>query len=219
MRIAVLAAVALALTAAFPSTATTGPAGAVRAFDTTGGRSRPCPPVDLGGRYVRGGCESLGSTLQVELRIRTVFGVLPFADSCGVTFDFTVDRDGRTWMDYLRIGGGAGDPCNDVRACAPPGLTRRFDDPSDQRSSIDHYPWRGRLHPLGDGRFVNRFDMCVDTCAGRYDGRVDFALERQGGEWVVSAENAPVGRSGLSWSGEWTLDPGRFALRELPAGR
>jgi hypothetical protein len=205
---------ALAWCVGFPAAAGSAGDAPVRAFDTTGGKREPCPRVELGGRFVQGGCQSVGNSLTIRLKVRTVFGALRFADACSVTFDLHIAHDGRTWMDRLLIGGGAGDPCNDVRPCAPTASTARLRAPSDFQAPADFLPWRGSLRPDGDGGFVNDFQMCVDTCAGRYDGRVGFALRRDAdGEWLVEADDTPVGRAGLTWSGEWPLRPGRFALR------
>jgi len=185
----------------------------VEAFDTRGGERRPCPPVDTSGNYVRGGCKSFATTLQTNVVVRTAFGALPFGYHCAFSFNLHIDRTGRTWMDRILIGGGAATPCNDIRPCEPNALKPS---PADRRNKgadnpVDFDPWRGQLRAEGD-RFINRFDMCVDTCAGRFEGQMEFALVREDAGWTVRAEAAPAGTSGLAFDGEWPLDPGRFDL-------
>lgn len=178
-----------------------------------------CPPVDTAGRFVAGGCRAEASSLFVDMTMRTAVGVLPFANDCGFSFALHVDRDGGTWIDDIRIGGGVGNPCNDVRPCAPAARTAQLKTPMDYQDPADFTPWRGRLLERGAGRLVNRVQLCVDTCAGRWDGTIDLGVEREDGEWRIVADRAAVGNVGLALDGEWSLSGWSPAgARPCPSG-
>jgi hypothetical protein len=192
----------------------------VTAHDTRADAKTSCPEVVTTGRYITGGCRSTGTSGEVDVATRTVFGALPFAYGCSVTFDLTIAADGRAWLDRLLIGGGGGGVCNDIRPCEPNALTDSPDDKRDARkassptadSPADFVPWRGQIRQAGDERYVGRFSICVDTCAGRYDGALELVLVKEGTGWLVRADDAPIGATGLTFTGQWPLTPARFDL-------
>lgn len=208
-----------ALLAVSPTPAADRSAG-ITAYDTHADEKARCPEVVTTGRYITGGCRATGTSGQVNLRTRTVFGALPFAYDCSVTFDLTLAADGRAWLDRLLIGGGGGGVCNDVRPCEPNALTKSPDDKRYARkasvatadSPTDFVPWHGQIRRAGAGRYVGRFSVCVDTCAGRYDGALELTLLRERTGWLVRADDAPVGATGLTFTGQWPLTSAQFDL-------
>lgn len=225
MSIPIAGAAALALLLTPPAPAVEQPVR-VTAYDTRGDARAECPDVVTSGRFVEGGCRSLANSSEVHLMTRTVVGALPFAYGCSFAFDLTIAGDGRVWMDRLMFGGGTAAACNDVRPCEPNALRQSAEDRRWARrhsvrnasSPTDFVPWPGRLRPAGDGRFVADLSVCLDTCAGRYDGDLELTLVRRAGRWTLVARDAPIGATGLTFDAEWLLQPGRFDLSSSPPG-
>jgi hypothetical protein len=180
-------------------------AGKVVAARAGGGMSKPCGRLDVATEpYVRGGCRLRFSSLEIDVWSRTAFGRIPFSYDCSFTFDLRVASDGSTTMDRLLFGGALGG-CGDIRPCEPDALTPSRDDRRGL-GQADHSPWRGRLVALGDGRFANRAKACFDTCAGRFDGKLEIVLQRRGGRWIGLATRAPVGATGMELDGRWYVE-------------
>lgn len=183
----------------------------LEAFDASRGAPRPCAPVELGGRFVAGGCRAVATAFETPLSIRTPFGKTSFGD-CTTTLDVTIGRDARIWLDNIRIGGPS--PCNDIRPCAPPAVLARMDDPYDDLPLAKAYPWRGRLtSAAGDAAFRGEVVVCFDTCVGRYEGPVEIRIERKAAGWRMRADDAGVGDGGLTIDGDWSLGPAKLELR------
>lgn len=193
-----------------------GDARAVAAFHAGDGPAVPCAPIDGAAQpYARGGCVLRLFSNKIDVWSRTALGRLPFSYDCSFSFELHVAADGSTVMDRLLFGGTQGG-CGDIRPCEPNAL-----EPSmyDRRNlaPADHLPWHGRLVSLGGGRFVNRAKICLDTCAGRFDGTLELLLERRGGRWAVRADRAPVGTTGMELDGSWDVQGESPDLRPGPA--
>jgi hypothetical protein len=65
-------------------------------------------------------------------------------------------------------------------------------------------PWRGMVVAADRRRARGFFNLCVDTCIGRYDGRVSFRLVQVDGEWRLRARSG-IGDGGLAINVEWVL--------------
>lgn len=182
------------------------PAGANRTPENAGDQDAPalarCAPVDTRGAFVTGGCRARARSLEVEFRIRTVFGTMPFG-VCGVDFDLSIAEDGRVWLDDIRIGGPA--PCSDLWPCAGPKAhaKRKSRLTPPPRALVP--PWRGQLVALDGGGFEGSFRLCVDTCAGRYAGPVRFEIRDSDDGWALRTLGGGVGTGGLLVAAEWRL--------------
>jgi hypothetical protein len=83
--------------------------------------------------------------------------------------------------------------CGDLAACAGDGRRR-----TDASAPL---PWRGRELGRADDRDVE-LRVCLDTCLGRFEGRVDGDLDAtSAGGWRLALRSAPIGWSGMELSG------------------
>ncbi len=164
-----------------------------------------CGAVDTSGRFVRGGCSAAAYTYRSNVTVRTAFGSIPFG-ACTIAFDVSIDGQGRMWLDNLRIGGLS--PCNDMRPCAPPEVLAKMDDPYDAIPLDKAPPWTGKLRAAGDGNFTSAIEVCVDTCIGRYEGKVNVSLvDIAGPSWRMVMKNAGIGETGFAIDGKWEVEP------------
>jgi hypothetical protein len=108
---------------------------------------------------------------------------MAFAE-CDFRLDLHVDADGRGWIPTMGIDGR--NPCFD----APPCFS------TDERA----LPWRASIDRRG-GATELRVDACLDTCIGRFEGRLDLDLVRHGDAWRARADQAMVGTSGWRFDG------------------
>jgi hypothetical protein len=193
-----------------------GSPGPVRVLDGRGPDAKPCPPVDTSGPFVKGGCPARANAFSTIFTIRTVFGGMRFGD-CTTDFDLTFSADGRIWFDDLRFGGTP--PCNDVWPCSPRSVIDLRTDMTKGPPRDKVPPWRGRLlGRSGDGTYRGRFRLCLDTCAGRFDGDVAFTLRRTAEGWKLRASRSGLDSSSLEVDAEWNLLDDRPDFGVEPAG-
>jgi hypothetical protein len=135
---------------------------------------------------------------------------MPFGN-CIFTFDLSLAADGRLWLDDVRVGGTS--PCNDTWACSPTDAPGWADDVHFRPQRASRYPWEGRLEMRGEHGARGYVRACLDTCLGRFEGRMEIEVLRKGGSWVMRARPTGVGASGLAIAGEWSLEPAAFAIQ------
>jgi hypothetical protein len=171
----------------------------VRAVD---GRSVPCPALGRSrSGEPTGGCLVRGTSQEMGFYVLTVVEEMWFS-RCYVSFELRVDGRGRTALSDLGVGGRS--PCNDVLACY------RGDGEAADRPAR---PWRGRV-VSDEGGLAVRLGACLDTCMGRFGGRLDVALRQSRDGWRATARDAPVGTSGWRFDGGWELaTPPGFDVR------
>jgi hypothetical protein len=117
------------------------------------------------------------STRAMPLTILTPLGDFEF-ERCAIAYRVRVDASGRTWTEGLEV---EGDPqtsaaCGDVDAC--------YDFEREATA-----PWRGRIYPQDDGRFLHRVDMCLRTCVGYFVGKLEVELWQEDGAWRAKPVN------------------------------
>lgn len=140
----------------------------VRVEDSDGS---PCPDLDeTDYPAIKGGCR-----LQMAGRITPLTILAPFGDfefeHCSIAYRVRIDAAGRTWTEDFDVQGGPDSAaCGDVNACY------------DSRREV-LAPWRGRIYPDGNDRFVQRMDMCLRTCVGYFVGRLNMRLVREEDAW------------------------------------
>lgn len=143
-------------------------------------------PDDRGA--VTGGCVLEASGGSVELTVNGPLGRIPFA-RCEMSYAMHVDGRGRTVLTDVGFAGFS--PCNDAIRC--------FDD---DRVHV----FRGRIVQGADGRLRHLVDTCFDTCMGRFSGRMETTLTRDGRRWRERADRALAGSSGWEIDGDWVLE-------------
>jgi hypothetical protein len=173
----------------------------------------PCPPMSMShSGAVAGGCVIEGtSTSRARLRIATAFGEFDLSD-CTIEMRTRVDARGRTWTDNLAFRREPGDPmnaCGDIYRC-----------PLDDRGveSTRLAPLPGRIVSDGTGGYLQRVDVCLETCIGDYLGELQVTLDRDDSAWKARAADAPVGSSGLRVDAAFELDAGELRLQPLASG-
>jgi hypothetical protein len=170
------------------------PGGEVAVTDRKG----PCPPI-VGARTERvsGGCRFEAVAADTDSYVLSAVEELVFG-RCDFVFDVHVDARGRVAMQGADMGGFP--PCSDVTQCF-------------ERRRGRTRPWPGRIVPDGDGLML-KATICLDSCLGRFEGRVDMRLRRAGGTWRVVMSDESIGTSGWKLDGQWDLPP---TLRIVPS--
>lgn len=190
---------------------TMGPRPTTRPVTASAG-GKPCPAVSVEETEVRGGCRLSIREARLALRLRSPLGDTPFA-TCIADLDLHVADDGEATVDVGRVDvalPGPGGPCGDITSCYSLG-----GDPN----NVYNVPWRGRIRARSDGSMVAEIEACFDSCAGRLQGLLTVPMSRAQRGWRLRADSAPIGRSGLSVSGDWTLAPGRLQLARAASER
>lgn len=163
--------------AARPASTFGGPGGA------RCGRVRTDPEIGV----ARGGCVMRARRGSVALIVNTLGGRLPFA-RCEMRYTLHVDGSGRTVLAGVSFLGVS--PCNDATNCFS--------------SERVHFP-RGRILRGPDGELRHVVDACFDTCIGRFAGRMESTLVRDGRAWRELADHALAATSGWELDGDWRL--------------
>ena len=146
-----------------------------------------------------GGCRINFSTGIVPLTILTPLGDFEF-ERCSIAYDVLVDASGRTWTEHLEVGGRRdSQACGDVSSC--------YDIPRDVI-----VPWRGRLYPDGNGRYLHRASMCLQTCVGYFLGDFEVQLWQENGRWRAEPVNGG-GDTGFRFDAPLRVK-GDFEVRE-----
>lgn len=183
-----------------------------------GAGPRACPPVEVEGLDVRGGCAIRARAKTVAFTVLTPFRTHPLS-RC--TFDLTlhVAGDGELVADGVEIGdlGGFGSAsaygvsvaCGDIRAC------RRFDRYDRPAGRL---PWPGRVADDA-GRETIELETCFDTCVGRFEGTLELPLERTAGGWTMGGRRVAPDETGFELSGAWTLAPHGGGNLDIATGR
>lgn len=169
--------------------------GEVAAWDLTRGKAVRCAELSTdGSQQVKGGCLVFASG-KIDLTVRTMFGPVRFG-RCAMAFNLVIGPDGRIVRDgFAGQGGGA---CGDMLPC-------REKVPAANLLSAAKLPWDGQID-RGPSAYRSEFDMCLDTCMGRFEGAVAFDLVERRGDWRMRAVNSVAGVSGFELDGEWDLD-------------
>jgi hypothetical protein len=203
VRIGLLAATALFVLA--PATSAERPRFEV--FNTSGPKPVRCSDIDISDpRNVTGGCQVDLRGEAIRMSIQSVVGEIEFSE-CISTTTLHIDKAGRTALHVLISGM---QPCNDVRPCR-----------SDDERVLGYLPWMGRLVPDPGGWLRNEMHVCLDTCMGKFEGRLSMRLERVRGRLRGRTLEEPVGTSGYQLDGRWRGGPLRFeiaARRSLASG-
>ena len=191
---------ALAVAAtAIASAALTGPAaaqdGAVTARSLIRGEPAPCDELTAESHpLIRGGCNVYG-TAPIDITVRTMFGPLRFG-RCRVSVNLLIGPTGRTWLQSFESNSAGA--CGDMLPC-------REKAPAAEIASADKLPWEGRIVQGPDGpRSV--LELCLDTCMGKFEGRVPFDLIEKRGDLTMRARDSVAGNSGFELDGEWDLN-------------
>lgn len=181
-------------------------ADGVRVWDSAARPPRPCPEVQMITGLPGGSCV-VRAVASMDLKVATAIAQFPFA-TCSIEYNVRIDRTGRTLVSELEFDGKS--PCPDIRPCFP--------DPVYVLSESLGPPWKGRIVKTGEGRYEHRVDACVDSCLGRFEGKLVLRLERQGVGWrALTQRGGPVGLSGLSLgTGSWRWKGLRAGLGQPP---
>jgi hypothetical protein len=153
---------------------------------------KPCPELsDKQFPQLSGGCEIHAASDQpLDLSVLTLFGRFPF-DPCTISYRVLADRQGRTWTDTFDA---TGDPkktaCGDVNAC----FTK----------SGTPLPWKGRLRSDGEGGFIHRMNMCLNTCVGTFTGDLVMTMKPDGKGWRTEPSNGG-GPTGFRFEGPMSI--------------
>jgi hypothetical protein len=198
---ALLAAAAIAVAILVPTTTASDSgiaAGIVRA-----GRLAPCHELKVRGLGVHGGCEILVDRKPMRMPVASLLGHYRFA-RCGLQSSMRIGPTGAIAMYDVSLSpppnGVGGIACGDIGAC------RRSFKGGGNASWNTKLPWIGQMTSATDNRIRAHIDMCLDSCLGRFQGRthIDFTRDTTGG-WRMSARAAPIGTSGMTLTGRWTL--------------
>jgi hypothetical protein len=187
----------LAVAAVLSPVAASAGESTVGAARTVEGRTAPCEPLTVDGLELEGGCRIIVAPARVTFTAVGIFGDVPLA-TCAVGLTVAIGPAGTLAAAPVvnSLDGAASGPCGDVLAC------RRSADP--ERLG-EQPPWRGRLSTRGRAIEAD-LDACLDTCLGRFEGRLRLDLERTPArQWRMRADRAAVGSSGLELAGAWML--------------
>jgi hypothetical protein len=136
---------------------------------------------------VTGGCVAHSRGGSVALTVDMLGGRLPFA-RCQARYTLYVDGRGRTVLAEVAFAGPS--PCNDATSC--------FSDEGVRFA-------RGRILRGPGGELHHVVDACFDTCIGRFAGRMETTIVRDGRTWRELADHALAGASGWELDGDWRL--------------
>jgi hypothetical protein len=137
-----------------------------------------------------GRCQLEEATQDVELSVLTAFGEVHLA-TCSIYRNVAVAGDGTVASSSFTVVGGRG--CDSVTTCRG------------GRYGFTPVRMPGRLYLDGAGRVHRVLDVCFDSALGRFRGRVDVTLHREGGEWWSRNRSMPVGLTGWTLTGDWRL--------------
>lgn len=169
---------------------------AVEIADETG---LPCFPLIVDSpTQVGGGCTLTVQGDAVRLLIDTPFGRYDFG-KCTLLYRVAAGPTGRAWTIDQNLDSPYNNGCADFLPCT--------------NTAGENLPWKGRITAAADGGFRHEMAVCLDTCVGFYAGKLVLRLERRGGRWVVIADGARVGESGLALYGRMGLEPASTRLR------
>lgn len=171
--------------------------GVVTARDLTSEPPIPCPELLTDDpRLIRGGCIVLAPFERVNLTVRTMFGPMQFG-RCLVGFNLHIGPTGEVWLQGMSIDGSGA--CGDILPC-------REKASAEEISFANKLPWSGEITRTASG-FRTTFDLCFDTCLGKFEGKTAFDLVRErGGDWRLRAADAVAGVSGFEIDGAWDVD-------------
>jgi hypothetical protein len=168
-----------------------------------------CDPLDISGGDVTGGCP-LTASGSVRMFVINIFGDRLYAD-CRLIYTIYARSNNQvllTSASVLRGSGRMSGTCGDIQTC-PNGHGRNGG------------PWTGRLTPDSNrGVELKLSTMCFDTCLGRFEGPIRFSLfETDMGRLRLRAARSPLGTSGLTITGNWSLESpsGSPRMRIRPA--
>lgn len=193
--VAALAVATVALTAPSPP-AGEAAADEVTAWDVTGKKPVPCEELSTEiFPAIEGGCLVRLPKQNTRLAVLTPFGTLDLG-RCGITLNLQIGPRGDSWLQALVLSDYPGQTqrvCGDLRLCR-------------EKGADDYLPWKGKIVRSGEG-FRSTHAMCLDTCMGRFEGRLAFDLVKErGGDWRMRSVNSVAGSSGFQFNGDWKLD-------------
>lgn len=189
----------LGLATAIAVTALAGPAAAQSsaptAWNLTKGEPVRCDELSASSHpVIRGGCNVYG-TAPIDITVRTMFGPLHFG-RCQVSINLLVGPTGEAWVQSFESDSAGA--CGDMLPC-------REKAPAAEIASANKLPWKGRVVE-GSTRPQGEFDLCLDTCMGKLEGRIAFDLVQERGDLTLLAKDSVAGVSGLELDGEWDLN-------------
>jgi hypothetical protein len=160
----------------------------VKVRDAAGG---PCPKLSYGAfPQGAGGCEiHAASEAPIELSVLTGMGDFTL-EKCLISYRVLADRAGRTWTDTFAASGAPKSACGDVDACFT------------KKGTL--MPWKGRLRSDGEGGFIHRMNMCLNTCVGSFTGDLVMHMQPEGKGWRTEPVNGG-GQSGFRFEGPLTI--------------
>lgn len=156
---------------------------------------QPCSKIVVESPVVAtGGCELRTIAGGIDMAIVSPLSHFVFA-TCGLGYNIRIDGSGKTLLETVRVFGLS--PCFDVEACFP----------GSRETKQYTYRWKGRIRAVGD-RLEHIIDACMDTCVGRFEGRIVTNLRRTDRGWRASTEVGSVGSSGWQMRGaRWDWKP------------
>lgn len=159
-----------------------------------------CPDISTAGTEASGGCVLYARRTEFAMRLRTPAAAGVLGDECALSVTLLIDGEGRVAIAEAVVSRlMAGGPCNDIRQC-----TEIVG--SGEEREIRKIPWLGHVTAMSGGAAEIELSVCLDTCAGRLQGRTEMSLSRGPRGWRLVAAGADVGRSGLELSGIWRLE-------------
>lgn len=192
----VAAIAALAMPAAAQDGSAPAGGGGLTARDLTGDNPVPCPELLTDDpRTVGGGCIVLVPFADVDFTVRTMFGPMKF-DSCRVGFNLHIGPTAEVWLHGMSIEGGGA--CGDILPC-------REKVPPKKIHLAYKLPWKGEIAHTSSG-YRLAFDLCFDTCLGRFEGKTKFDLVIDFTDWKLRAVDSVAGTSGFEIDGAWDVD-------------
>jgi hypothetical protein len=163
----------------------------------------PCPAVRRRAkRRPKTACALRVEHERLQVTVRGLFGDVPLA-SCDLNLTLNVDADGTTFTDDFKVDT-ARLNCGDVEACGYKPKVSRQD------------PWVGQIERTAAGLRQRFESVCFNTCMGVYRGDLVLGLERFGGGWLLRADDAMVGSSGLVLDGTMEVPPAPVSLSRDP---
>jgi outer membrane murein-binding lipoprotein Lpp len=148
------------------------------------------------GQIAAGGCATTIRDSGFETEVRTVFGSFDLA-RCRAEGKVHVSGDGRILISGFDMKGSGGEGADGGRADAACGDVY----PCYRAKDGQYFPWSGRLRQAPGGRLRAQVDVCLATCVGRFEGKTDIELSRDGRGWRIDFDDAPVGPGALRLNG------------------
>jgi hypothetical protein len=189
----------MAVATAIAMTALAGPAaaqdGAPSAWNLTTGKPGPCAELTTSSYPAIGGGCNVYANAPIVITVRTMFGPLRFG-RCEVGVNVLFGPTGVVWVQSFESGSAGA--CGDMLPC------REKASPT-EIASANKLPWKGRVVE-GSIRPRSEFDLCLDTCMGKFEGRIAFDLVQERGDLTLRAKDSVAGDSGLELDGEWDLN-------------